>query len=213
MDEEVLSYASVLRLSRRDIAVLKIKDLYSLHKVVYGLYEDHRSEEQKAQGHSSGILWADKGGDFNSRQILMLSDRKPHQTPQFGEVESKIIRPKFVQHECYGFEVTLNPVKRCKATGKIVPIRQHEDIIAWSIERGRKSWGFDIDLQSLQIVNKSLIQFEKDNNKVVYNKAVLKGTLTVKDRETFIESFLGGIGRGKAFGFGLLQLVPLDHKF
>jgi CRISPR system Cascade subunit CasE len=34
----------------------------------------------------------------------------------------------------------------------------------------------------------------------------------VADPDLFRQSFLHGIGRGRAFGFGLLQIVPLDNK-
>ena len=38
--------------------------------------------------------------------------------------------------------------------------------------------------------------------------ATLKGELRVTDLDYFRQSFLQGIGRGRAFGFGLLQIVP-----
>src|SRR4051794_21338344 len=78
MSEDAIAYASVLRLSRADINILGVKDAYALHKVVYGLFEDVRSDAEKQTSASSGIVYADKGGDFNMRQILMLSNRKPH---------------------------------------------------------------------------------------------------------------------------------------
>ena len=39
--------ASVLHLDRRDIKALRITDPYSLHRVVYSLYDDVRSAEEK----------------------------------------------------------------------------------------------------------------------------------------------------------------------
>ena len=39
--------------------------------------------------------------------------------------------------------------------------------------------------------------------------ATLKGELTVIDKDRFTQSFIHGVGRGRAFGFGLLQIVPL----
>lgn len=209
MNNDILAYASVLRLSRSDIKTLEIKDAYSLHKQVYGLFDDIRSDADKANSESSGILWADKGGDFQSRQILMLSTRKPHQTPQFGEVESRIIKPDFVAHERYGFEVTLNPSKRNKQTGKIEAIRKREDIALWAIERAHKSWGFEIHPDHLQVQINPVLQFEKGGKTITHSSAHLKGELKVTDRAVFIQSFLQGIGRGKTFGFGLLQIVPL----
>jgi len=212
MTDEVLAYASVLRLSRSDSKTLKITDAYSLHKLVYGLFDDIRNDAQKAQSDSSGILWVDKGGDFHARQILMLSNRKPHQTPQFGEVETRVIKPDFVQHARYGFEITLNPSKRNKQTGKIEAIRKREEIALWAIERAHKNWGFAINPEHLQVQINPVLQFNKTGKTVTQNSAHLKGELRVTDRNQFINSFLSGIGRGKTFGFGLLQIVPLNDE-
>jgi CRISPR system Cascade subunit CasE len=211
MSNEVFAYASVLRLSREDVKVLKITDAYSLHKQIYGLFEDVRSHDDKINSESSGILWADKGGDFHSRQVLMLSTRKPHQTPQFGEVESRIIKPNFVQQDHYGFEIILNPTKRNNQTGKLEAIRKRDDIALWAIERAHKSWGFEILPDHLQVTINPTLQFVKNGQTVTHSSAHLKGELKVTDRTAFIDSFLHGIGRGKTFGFGLLQIVPLIH--
>jgi len=210
MSSDVLAYASVLRLSRSDVKVLKITDAYSLHKQVYSLFEDIRSDQEKANSQSSGILWVDKGGDFHCRQILMLSTRKPHQTPQFGEVETRNIKSNFVEYQRYGFEITLNPVKKNSKTGKIAAIRKHDDIALWAIERAHKSWGFEIDPSYLQVQINPVQQFKKNGRTVTHNSAHLKGELKVIDKQLFKQSFLNGIGRGKAFGFGLLQIVPLQ---
>lgn len=210
MSEDIVAYASVLRLGRADIKILSIKDAYSLHKVVYGLFEDVRSDEEKQASNSSGIVYADKGGDFNTRQILMLSDRKPHQTPQFGEVQTKPIHAGFLAHERYAFETTLNPGKRDKQTGKIVPIRGREAIELWFKTRAPESWGFSVNPEKLEIGQMSVQTFEKSGQTITHGSASLKGELIVTNRENFIQSFKQGIGRGRAFGFGLLQIVPLD---
>ena len=205
----ILAYASVLHLSRSDIKTLKIKDAYSLHKAVYGLFEDVRSDAEKKTSMPSGIVYADKGGDFNKRQILMLSDRKPHQTPQFGEVQTKSIPENFLASDHYAFEVTLNPGKRDKKTGKIVPIRGREAIEKWFLERAPQSWGFSVNPENLQTGQISVQVFEKADRTITHGSATLKGELTITDRDRFTQSFTQGIGRGRTFGFGLLQIAPL----
>lgn len=209
MIEDILAYASVLRLSRADQNTLKIRDAYGLHKVVYGLFADVRSDAEKQGSAPSGIIYADKGGDFNTRQVLMLSNRKPHQTPQFGKVETKPIRAAFLAHDHYAFEVTVNPGKRDNQTGKIVPIRGREAIAQWFLERAPESWGFRVHPDNLQIDKISVQVFEKSGMTITHASATLKGELTVIDRDRFRQSFTQGIGRGRAFGFGLLQIVPL----
>lgn len=205
---DVIAYASMLSLSHYDIKVLAVKDPYSLHKVVFGLFDDVRSESEKRKSTSSGILYADKGGDFKSRKILILSDRKPHQTPQFGKVETKYVSTAFLTCDRYAFEVTLNPGRRCQQTGKIIPVIGKENIQLWFSKRAPISWGFDIAPETLQIERSTVQSFEKSGHRITHSSATLKGDLVVTDRKRFSESFLKGVGRGRAFGFGLLQIVP-----
>jgi len=211
-DNSTTLYAGVLRLSRSDVKALKMTDAYSLHRVVYDLFDDVRSEQQKQASIPSGILYADKGGDFNSRLILLLANRLPNPTPEFGEVESKTISERFLQHNRYAFEVTVNPGKRDNQSGKIVAVRGREAIASWFIERAEKSWGFNVNPSNLQIEKMDVQTFKKDKKDgqtVTHGSATLKGELQVTDRAQFRLSFRQGIGRGRAFGFGLLQIVPL----
>lgn len=209
MNADVIAYASMLHLSRSDVKVLKVKDAYSIHRVVYGLFEDIRTEPDKKGSVSSGILFADKGGDFNSRKILILSDRKPHPTPQFGVVHSKPVSAAFMVRDRYVFELTINPSRRDSKTGKILPVVGHENIHQWFLDRASNSWGFSVSPDNLEIVKIGVQTFEKDGCTITHGSATLKGALTVTDRDLFVKSFTKGVGRGRAFGFGLLQIVPL----
>lgn len=214
MNDAILAHASVLLLSREDIKMLKVKDAYALHKVVYGLFEDVRTEADKAAGKSSGILYADKGGDFLTRQILLLSNRKPHQTPQFGQVKTNQILSSFVNHDDYAFEIKINPVKRDNASGKIIAIRGKQEVQQWFMQRASDAYGFKVNPASIQIEQISVQTFEKSSEKsvqtVTHGSATIKGHLTVTDRALFVNSFTQGLGHGKSFGFGLLQIVPLQ---
>src|SRR5690625_6482413 len=83
--------ASVLHLDRKAVRELKIDGPYALHRVVYSLFTDVRSIQEKQGSKPSGFLYADLGGDFESRKILLLSNRSPAQKVegQYGEVQSK----------------------------------------------------------------------------------------------------------------------------
>ena len=193
--------ASVLRLSRSDCKALKITDAYSIHRVVYELFP----------GELRNFLFADKGGDFNARKILILSDRSP-EIPQFGKIESKPIPDSFLEHDHYGFEVTLNPTKRDKQTGKTVAIRGRENLLQWLLAKA-PSLGFGIKPESLEIRHAGVQTFDLGNGKVVtHNSASFVGKLQVTDRAKFLNSFRKGIGRAKGFGFGLFQIVPLQNQ-
>nr|HIL74689.1 type I-E CRISPR-associated protein Cas6/Cse3/CasE [Rhodospirillales bacterium] len=199
--------ASVLHLSRTDVKVLRITDAYSLHRVVYSLFEDIRTPEQKQTGTSSGILYTDKGGDFNSRKILILANRNPI-VPEHGELISKKLPDVFLEHEQYRFEVVINPSQRNNATRKIVPIRGREAISEWFINKAPHSWGFSVNPKNIVVSNNHVKRFDKKGHQVTQGYATIIGELQVADTEQFIKSFQQGVGRGRSFGCGLLQVVP-----
>ncbi|MDO6748885.1 type I-E CRISPR-associated protein Cas6/Cse3/CasE, partial [Gilvimarinus sp. 1_MG-2023] len=91
-------YASALHLDRKAVKALKITDPYSLHRVVYSLFPDIRTEAEKHSHIQSGIVYADQGGDFHGRKVLMVSDRPPMERVdgQYGDVISKPIAASFL---------------------------------------------------------------------------------------------------------------------
>ena len=191
--------ASELRLNRSDCKALRITDVYSVHRVVYELFP----------GDARDFLFADKGGNFRERKILILSDRSPEIAP-YGKIQSKRIADSFLEHDNYGFEVTLNPTKRDKQTGKTVAIRGRENLRQWFLAKA-PSLGFEIQAESLEIRHAGVQTFDLGNGKIVtHNSASFVGKLKVTDRAKFQQSFRKGIGRAKGFGFGLLQIIPLQ---
>lgn len=200
--------ASFLKLTRADIQALRIRDSYSLHRVVYDLYPDVRTEPEKRTSIPSGILYADKGGDWNQRHVLMLANRSPR-NPVYGKLESKTIPPTFLQYNHYGFEVIINPTKRDKNSGKIIAIRSPEAITQWFNIKASDSWGFQVKPENMQLQHIGVKSFNTKGHTITLGSATIRGELMVTDRSKFIRSFQLGIGRGRAFGFGLLQLVPL----
>jgi CRISPR system Cascade subunit CasE len=203
--------ASTLRLNRRDITALRITDPYSLHRVVYSLYDDVRSDDDKIASQTSGILYADQGGNRLERTILLLGDRKPADRidGQYGEINSRAISAEFLQHPRYRFKVIVNPTRRDNRTGKLVPVKGREAIAEWFCQRA-PSWGFDVSVPHLQVERQDVLQFHsKQQHLITIAQAHVHGQLQVTDSALFMNSFRLGIGRGRAFGCGLLQVVPL----
>lgn len=209
--------ASVLQLDRAAIKALRMTDPYSLHRVVYSLYPDVRDTSAKAGHEPSGILHADQGGDFHGRRILLLADRAPaeHAEGGFGEVRSKVIPIDFLDRARYRFKVIVNPTRRDSASHKLLPVRGREAVAAWFAERAQESWGFRVDPKHLQVDRIDVLRFkDKAQRDVTLAQAHVQGQLDVIDHERFHHSFASGIGRGRGFGCGLLQVVPLvDNPF
>lgn len=204
--------ASVLHLDRRAVKELRITDAYSLHRVVYSLYEDIRDEAQKKSSTASGILYADQGGDVRGRKILMLANRDPMSAvdEQYGEVLSKPIPDDFLEYDTYRFKVIVNPTRRNRTSRKLMAVRGREAVGHWFMERAAKTWGFVVDPESLQVDRINVLQFkDKEQRHITIGQAHIQGILHITDKEKFTRSFTQGIGRARAFGCGLLQIVPV----
>jgi len=214
---------SMLKLSRSDCNALKIKDIYSLHKTVYSLFpllpdslstpiEENQSSSKEELTSSTGrdFLFVDKGGDFHGREILILSSCQPA-LPKYGELSSKKIPEAFMQMDHYGFEAVLNPVKREIRTGRLIAVRGREDLLKWFIDKlEHGELGFKVSSETLQVNHEGVLRYQKNGTTCTHNTATFTGKLTVTDRSRFIKTFEHGIGRAKGFGFGLLQIIPIN---
>jgi len=196
-------FASRLHLSVQDMARLRIKDAYGIHRVVYDLFDPVR-DPAAVEAVSSGILYADRGMKQGRREILIVSDRSPRQDPR---LETREIPEKLLDFPSYRFEITINPVKRESASGKLVPLRTREAVGEWFAAKA-PGWGFELAAGQLEVQSMHVAQFEKKGQRVTLGQATLTGLLHVRDAARFTHSFMRGIGRGKAFGCGLLQIVP-----
>ncbi len=207
--------ASVLYLDRQAIQKLKVTDIYSLHRVVYSLYPDVRSEDEKRSSHRSGILYADQGGDVTTRKILLLANRAPAESVegQHGQVISKPVPEYFLEHDTYRFKVLVNPTRRDSASRKLLPVKERDAVGRWFCERSPESWGFSPAAEHLQIDKVDVMRFKaRQENTVTISQAHVQGLLRVTDRSLFQRSFRQGIGRARSFGCGLLQIVPINQN-
>lgn len=207
--------ASVLHLDRKAVKALRITDAYSLHRVVYSLYQDVRPEPEKQASTASGILYADQGGYFNERRVLLLANRQPADCidGQYGQVESRPLPSEFLDHAHYRFKVIVNPTRRDNVSRKLVPLKTREAIGQWFVDRARQNWGLEVSPEHLQVDRVEVLRFnDKANHPVTIGQAHIQGQFRVTDRGQFRTSFTQGIGRARAFGCGLLQIVPFHDS-
>jgi len=205
-------FASVLHLDRKAAKALRITDAYSLHRVVYSLYEDVRDSNEKAASVPSGILYVDQGGDQTGRKVLMLANRRPAASVdgRYGGVQVKEIPGRFLEYNHYRFKVVVNPTRRDSASRRLMPVKGRDAIAQWFAERAQASWGFSVPSEHLQVEGIEVEQFnDKEQRKVTISKAQIQGLLNVNNSERFRQSFTQGIGRSRTYGCGLLQIVPL----
>ena len=187
-----------------DAAALRkgnIRDDYSIHRLVYSLFP---LEQERSR-----FLYADKGSVRGGRLLLVLSEKEPN-VPEYVTSATTIISENFFRFSDYRFEIDLNPVKKEKESGKRRAVTGQLDLLNWFIAHSGK-WGFQAEARSLEVSIKPIRQFSKDGTVCTFNHAFFRGRLHVTDPGKFRESFFAGLGHGKAFGFGLLQLLPISN--
>lgn len=207
--------ASILSLDRVAVQALRLTDPYSVHRIVYSLYPDVRSVAQKATGEPSGILYADRGANRWGHTVLLLANRMPaghavdDQGQACGAVVSRSIPSGFLDHDEYRFRVVVNPTRRDAITRRRMALLDQHAVAQWFEARALSNWGFAIPAGHLRVGRLKTLQFtDKARHPVTLVQAPVQGRLVVIDRTRFRRSFCRGIGRGRAFGCGLLQIVP-----
>lgn len=125
------------------------------------------------------------------------------------------------------FRLTANPVRSLPANGakrgRIVPHVTPEQQVQWLVEKAPRH-GFEIrtrndwpdgELPDVLVDRRADLSFAhhdrrgERSGRVTLRTARFEGTLRVTDAETFRETLTRGLGRGKAYGCGLLTLAQI----
>lgn len=209
-----------IQIDYETIAKLQVRDCYGWHKQIWEFFPG------RSKGHPLPCLFRvipkDQGSD------LWLLCREEPTKPEWVHNEKWQIKPindKFPFHRKYQFDLLANPTCRDKArdcwNGRERIRKKHrkfnlktaEEQSAWLVRKAESN-GFRLlgkEGSAMQnIYPRNDFQFEyRDGSRGVHVGVRYKGVLEVTDRATFLTAFKNGIGSAKAFGFGLLLLVPL----
>lgn len=131
--------------------------------------------------------------------------------------EVKSFEHDFSAGQCFRFRLVANPTRRLsqhspdakeESVGKRVPV-PNEKLLDWLDRRG-KSGGFSISEDSTTIqLGYSYIN-KRGHNGQRLRSVRYDGVLQIADPASFHETIVSGIGSGKAFGFGLLSVAPIE---
>lgn len=127
----------------------------------------------------------------------------------------------------YSFRVTVNPVKRQfvpGGRGKLLPHLTEEQQLRWFTEHS-SSWGFEplelpatreasedalasMDMRVVQRQDRNFSKYDVDGRRTVTQRQVtISGRLKVTSTELMRTHLADGMGRGKAYGCGLMTLA------
>ena len=159
----------------------------------------------------------ERNGGFRLAIVSPEMPTRPDWCPP-GCWQTKPIPETYFSKRQYAFQLCANPTKKVtklgadgKPTknGKRVPLRQREELVAWMVHKGQLG-GFHVDVEKLRSLPHGPDRFQKNGQAGTHTTVAFQGVLTVTDPAKFHETFTGGIGSAKAFGFGLLVIAPIS---
>ncbi|MGB0744102.1 MAG: type I-E CRISPR-associated protein Cas6/Cse3/CasE [Opitutales bacterium] len=187
------------------------RDSYAWHKRVWEAFPG----QPEADRHFLTRL-DDTGQGF---RLLILSQEPPTR-PDWcpsSAWESKTVADEFFRQPAYRFSLLANPTRKLvvrkpdgsrKKNGQRIALSRREDLIAW-LERKGGQHGFAVESSTLKTISRPRQHFLKKGNNGTHTATEYAGTLRVTDTVAFEQAAKNGIGSAKAFGFGMLCLVPI----
>ena len=206
----------------------KLKELNHLGAYHSWVEDSFPEEREKPKNERTRKLWRvdELRGEY---YLIVLSENKPdfEKLEKYGvknTAESKSyerlldsIKPGMRAR----FKIELNTVYSTTKNvekgkrGRVIPV-PHEKLGEFFFDRTEKN-GFSVNKNELAITNigKKLFRRKKEGGeketRVNLVSATFEGILTVTDEERFRETLVMGIGRKKAYGFGLLTIIPCNE--
>lgn len=210
--EMYLSRVEIDTLNRR-----KIRDL--THLGAYHSWVENSFPEEPGSGTRTRKLWRvdELGG---KRYLLVVSESRPELTllEKYGvpgSAETKdytSFLDQIREGKTYRFKATLNPVHSVSAgkgkRGKVYPEVTVQQQLAF-LEKRAEKYGFRLPENGYSITERKYEILKKEGQRPIrLSKVTYEGRLIVTDADVFKIALTKGIGRKKAYGFGMMTVIP-----
>lgn len=198
------------RTARRDLA-----DVHGMHQRLMSLLPDSLGAQARAQ---TGLLFRIDHLRTGAATILAQSTTQPDLSrlpAGYGTADQRPLDPLLdvlTEGLTVRYRLSANASKRVwkddgrHTAGQIVPL-SGTDADAWWRTRAEKRHG--LQLHSLRSEAVASARGQRGQNTVTHSITRFDGTALVTDPEALRQAILAGIGRGKAYGCGLLSLAPV----
>lgn len=208
-------YLSRVEIDKKDRK--KIKDLSyvgAIHNWVESSFPKEFQEEVRTRK-----LWRIDPLD-GSDYLLIVSEEPPsieklerYGVPGTGQVKNyDNFLNNIEEGKSYNFRITLNPVVSemedpGQKRGRVKPLANDEQM-KFLYDRSKRN-GFQLNNDEFFIVNRGHAIFKRSSQKQIkLSKVTYEGRLTIIDKEQFVETLTKGFGKKKAYGFGMMTVIP-----
>jgi CRISPR system Cascade subunit CasE len=195
-------YMTRLRLNKTNYAVMNdLRNRYRLHNVIAAGFVGSRTETNR-------VLWRIDSATTTDAVILIQSAVEP----DWGHLKEGYLRwhPEtsmksmtLIPGMNLRFKLVTNPVtvNGPTQTTTLIPVEERAN---WVIGKLAKV-GFSAQIASE--IKSQMLTMKKGDMTITHLESQFEGVLTITDSALAEKAILTGIGRGKAFGMGLLSLA------
>ncbi|MCL2865059.1 MAG: type I-E CRISPR-associated protein Cas6/Cse3/CasE [Lachnospiraceae bacterium] len=145
--------------------------------------------------------------NFESLQVQLCENGEIGLIKNYSSFLAKIENGQKLRFRFRGNPV-YNVVQNKGERGKVKPHMSEKHKRAWFLKISEKN-GFVLEENSFIMVDTGQQRFYKQvkHNRVELSHATFEGILTVTDSEKFVTAMIHGIGRGKAYGCGMMTVI------
>lgn len=195
----------------------KIRDL--THLGAYHSWVEESFPEEIEKGERSRKLW--RIDHLNGRSyLLVVSSNKPNLellekygvpgSAQAKEYDNYINQIKL--GNVYLFRLVINPVhsviENGRSRGRVYPLVTIQQQMDYLKKRAEKC-GFSLKKDEYLIVERKYEILRKPHQKPIkLSKVAFEGKLTVTDADVFKKMLVTGIGKERAYGCGMMTVIP-----
>lgn len=168
----------------------------------------HRYIASRGTRGADRTLFAIAPGRGGSR--IRVRTRDPGLLAQITQADTylrSIEPPSVAPGMTYHFLLTANAAEH-RTGGRVEPVIDETAAMAW-LDHKANAGGFAVDAEA--IVLPSLEVPRRDGQDARLHRVRFAGTLRIIEELSFSNVLSAGIGRGKAFGLGMLILLAEDH--
>jgi len=199
--------------------IKELDDLGAYHRWVESSFPD-----EVQAGYRTRKLWrVDQIGDDS--YLLVLSNEKPdlERLEKYGvrgSAETKdytMLLNRLREGDKLRFRVVLNPVvalssgKQLGKRGRVIPLVTADQQLQYLKERAQKH-GFSVKDDEVTITGRDFAVLRRKNQRPLkICQVAYGGLLTIEDLELFKLALTTGVGKKKAFGCGLLTVIPRNE--
>jgi len=212
------AFLTCVWLSERDAAHARLFDTYDWHQAAWKCFPGRDGAPRNF------LTRLDRrDGGFRLFIVSAIAPERPEWAAP-GDWQSREIPPEYFGRRRYRFQLRANPTKKLsvdnadgtrKKNGRRVPLTTPGELAPW-LERKAEAGGFRVhglapDAEepcAISPAQRFYFHREKDGHRGLHAGVDFSGLLEVTDPARFHETFRGGIGSAKAFGFGLLIIAP-----